>query len=224
MAGNFAVGVIGFAWERALDFGDYARGRLGRWFGGFGELLAQESDVSEQRGCPWGCGLTGAVRLCVGDGGAKAQRGFGSWIGLLLAVSAWGFGGHFVEGRYRSWGGSGRNLAVGVVGFVRERALDFGDYARGRLGRWLGGFGELLAQESDVSEQRGCPWGLWFGLFLAVCAWWFWGHFVEGHRCSWGGSGRNLAVGVVGFAREHALDFGDYARGRFLCNFVAPFE
>ena len=67
-----------------------------------------------------------------------------------------------MEGRRRSWGGSGRNLAIGIVGFVWERALDFGDFARGRFGRCVGCFGDFLAQESDVFEQRGCPWRLWF--------------------------------------------------------------
>ena len=78
---------------------------------------------------------------------------------LFLAVSAWWFGGHFAYGRHHSYGGAMLgDFAVGAIGFAWGRALGFGDYARGRLGRWFGGLGELLAQESDVFEQWGCPW------------------------------------------------------------------
>ena len=123
MAGELAVGVIGFTRERALGFGDLARGRFGRWFGCFGELLAQEADVFEQRGLSLAVRnrVIADLRLCVGDDGAKAQM-VGAWIGLLLAVSAWGLWGHFVERRHHSWGGSlSRDLAVGVVGVWRRR-------------------------------------------------------------------------------------------------------
>ena len=52
MAGELAVGVVGFTRAGALGFGDLARGRFGRCVGCFGEFLAQESDVFEQEGCP----------------------------------------------------------------------------------------------------------------------------------------------------------------------------
>ncbi len=73
-----------------------------------------------------------------------------------MGLAPGGFGGHLVYGRHHSYSGAmAGDLAVGVVGFVWARALGLGDFARGRFGRWFGCFGELLAQESDVFEQRG---------------------------------------------------------------------